>query len=61
MCITAQPRPGGGLAIDVTFPRQPRYRPAGRMPNAPPARRPCRSIHSGLRSGKDGAIQLTRG
>jgi signal transduction histidine kinase len=27
--ITAQPRPGGGLAIDVTFP-QPRYSPGGR-------------------------------
>jgi len=26
--ITAQPRPGGGLAIDVTFP-QPRYSPPG--------------------------------
>jgi len=31
--ITAQPRPGGGLAIDVAF-RQPRHRPAGRMPDA---------------------------
>ena len=28
--IAAQPRPGGGLAIDVTFPRQPRHRPASR-------------------------------
>ena len=28
--ITAQPRPGGGLAIDVTFPRQPRPSPEGR-------------------------------
>jgi len=27
--ITARPRPGGGLAIDVTFP-QPRYSPKGR-------------------------------
>ena len=27
--ITAQPRPGGGLAIDVTFPRQPRASPFG--------------------------------
>ena len=27
--ITAQPRPGGGLAIDVTFPRQPRHSPEG--------------------------------
>ena len=28
--ITAQPRPGGGLAIDVTFPRQPGHSPEGR-------------------------------
>jgi len=38
--ITAQPRPGGGLAIDVTFPPH-SHRPAGRMPNARPACTPA--------------------
>ena len=35
--ITAEPRPGGGLAIDVAFPRQSCRRPVGRMPDARPA------------------------
>ena len=38
--ITAQPRPGGGLAIVVTFPPHSRG-PAGHMPNAQPARTPA--------------------
>jgi signal transduction histidine kinase len=36
--VTAQPRPGGGLAIEVRFPRQPPHHP-GRMPGAWPWRR----------------------
>ena len=32
--ITARPRPGGGLAIDVTFPRQPSRRPVDDPPAA---------------------------
>jgi signal transduction histidine kinase len=35
--ITAQPRPGGGLAIDVTF-----HRPPGHRPDARPAATPSR-------------------
>jgi len=38
--ITAQPRPGGGLAIDVTFPPH-SHRPARRMANARPACTPA--------------------
>lgn len=44
--ITLQPRPGGGLAIEVTFPspplspRHPRHRPASRVPEAQPTYSP---------------------
>jgi signal transduction histidine kinase len=41
--IAAQPRPGGGLALDVTFPRHPGHsqRGTGRSPGARPAGRPA--------------------
>jgi signal transduction histidine kinase len=33
--ITARPRPGGGLAIEVAFPGPPDQRPGGRTATAP--------------------------